>query len=170
ICFSLTYSPGSRRELPTRSRVLLLVAFLVPVGAFLVFLNALVPIFPPIVTGGSGWISAHAAAKTLNGILLVAAVLILMNLERTFRAAVGTMQWRIKFVVLGLGIVFGARIYTLSQGVLFSGQVMAFTDVDTAALLIGSALMAVGFLRSGFGEIDVYPSHAVLRTSLTVLL
>ena len=30
--------------------------------------------------------------------------------------------------------------------------------------------MAVAFLRSGFGEIDVYPSHAVLRTSLTVLL
>ena len=27
-----------------------------------------------------------------------------------------------------------------------------------------------GFRRSGFGEIDVYPSHAVLRTSLTVLL
>jgi putative PEP-CTERM system histidine kinase len=30
--------------------------------------------------------------------------------------------------------------------------------------------MVVAFVRSGFGEIDVYPSHAVLRTSLTVLL
>src|SRR5206468_12322169 len=66
--------------------------------------------------------------------------------------------------------VFGARIYTLSQGLLFSGEVLGLTDVDTAALLIGCALMAVGFLRRGFGEIDVYPSHAVLRTSLTVLL
>ncbi len=93
-----------------------------------------------------------------------------MNLEKTFRSAVGTMRWRIKFIVLGLGIVFGARIYTLSQGLLFSGEVLALTDVDTAALLIGSALMAVAFLRSGFGEIDVYPSHAVLRTSLTALL
>src|SRR5436190_16896176 len=106
----------------------------------------------------------------LNGFLLLVTVLVLMNLEKTFRSAVGTMRWRIKFIVLGLGIVFGARIYTLSQGLLFSGEVLNSTDVDTAALLIGSALMAVAFLRSGFGEIDVYPSHAVLRTSLTALL
>ena len=170
LCFSLTYSRGNPRELPTRSRVLILVAFLVPVGAFLVFLNQLVPIFPTTVTGGNRWISADAAAKTLNGILLVAAMLILMNLERTFRAAVGTMQWRIKFIVLGLGIVFGARIYTLSQALLFSGGAPPLSDVDTVALLIGCALIVVAIVRSGFAEIDVYPSRAVLGTSLTILL
>ena len=170
LCFSLTYSRGNPRELPTRSRVLILVAFLVPLGAFLVFLNQMVPIFPPTVTGGNRWISADAAAKTLNGILLVAAMLILMNLERTFRAAVGTMQWRIKFIVLGLGIVFGARIYTLSQALLFSGGAPPLSDVDTVALLIGCALIVVAIVRSGFAEIDVYPSRAVLGTSLTILL
>jgi putative PEP-CTERM system histidine kinase len=170
LCFSLTYSRGNPRELSTGSRVLILVAFLVPVGAFLVFLNQMVPIFPPIATGGSRWISADAAAKTLNGILLVAAMLILMNLERTFRAAVGTMQWRIKFIVLGLGIVFGARIYTLSQALLFSGGAPPLSDVDTVALLIGCALIVVAIVRSGFAEIDVYPSRAVLGTSLTILL
>jgi putative PEP-CTERM system histidine kinase len=73
-------------------------------------------------------------------------------------------------MVLGLGIVFGARIYTLSQALLFSGDIMALMDVDAVALLIGCTLIAVAFLRSGFAEIDVYPSHAVLRASLTVLL
>jgi putative PEP-CTERM system histidine kinase len=170
LCFSLTYSRGNPRELPARSRVLVLVAFLVPIGVFLVFLSQLTPIFPRIATGQNGWITADAAAKTLNGILLVAAVLILMNIERTFRAAVGTMQWRIKFIVLGLGIVFGARIYTLSQALLFSGGSPPLNDVDTVALLIGCALIVMAFVRSGFAEIDVYPSHAVLRTSLTVLL
>ncbi len=170
LCFSLTYSRGNPRDLPVKSRALVLAAFLVPICVFLVFLNQLTPIFPRIATGGNGWISAEVAAKTLNGILLVAAVLILMNLERTFRAAVGTMQWRIKFIVLGLGIVFGARIYTLSQPLLFSGGAPPLNDVDTVALLIGCALIVVTFVRSGFGEIDVYPSHAVLRTSLTVLL
>jgi putative PEP-CTERM system histidine kinase len=80
------------------------------------------------------------------------------------------MRWRIKFIVLGLAIVFGSRIYTLSQGLVFSGEMMVLTDVDIVALLIGCALLAVASLRSGFGAIDVYPSHAVLRTSLTVLL
>ena len=44
------------------------------------------------------------------------------------------------------------------------------SNVDSAALLIGCSLIVVAFLRSGFGEIDVYPSHAVLRTSLTFVL
>jgi putative PEP-CTERM system histidine kinase len=171
LCFSLTYSRGNPRELPARSRFLVLVAFLIPVGVSLIFLDQFVSIFPRIGgIGGNRWINADAAGKTLNGILLVAAVLILMNLERTFRAAVGTMQWRIKFIVLGLGVVFGARIYTLSQALLFSGGAPPLNDVDIVALLIGCALMVVALVRSGFGEIDVYPSHAVLRRSLTVLL
>jgi putative PEP-CTERM system histidine kinase len=170
LCFSLTYSRGSSREFPARSRFLVLAAFLVPVGVSLVFREQLAPIFPHSESDGDWWISSHAAAKTLNVFLLMAAVLVLVNLERTFRSAVGTMQWRIKFMVLGLGIVFGARIYTLSQALLFSGDIMALMDVETGALLIGCTLIAVAFVRSGFGEIDVYPSHAVLRTSLTVLL
>ena len=93
-----------------------------------------------------------------------------MNLERTFRSAVGTMRWRIKFLILGLGVVFGARIYTCSQGLLFTGQSLALTAVDTCALLIGCVLMAIGYFRSRFGDVDVYPSRAVLHTSLTVLV
>src|SRR5947208_8669192 len=170
LCFSLTYSRGKSRELPARSRFLILAAVLAPVGVSLIFLDQLAPILPHSASGGNWWSSSHAAAKTLNAFLLVAAVLVLVNLERTFRSAVGTMQWRIKFMVLGLGIVFGARIYTLSQALLFSGDMMALIDVETGALLIACILITVAFLRSGFGEIDVYPSHAVLRTSLTVLL
>ncbi len=170
LCFSLTYSRGNSRKFPARSRFLVLMAFLIPVGVSLVFRDQLAPIFPHNQSGGNWWVSSHAAAKTLNGLLLIAAVLVLVNLERTFRSAVGTMQWRIKFMVLGLGIVFGARIYTLSQALLFSGDMMALMDVETGALLIGCTLITVAFLRSGLGEIDVYLSHAVLRKSLTVLL
>jgi len=170
LCFSLTYLRGGPREFPVRSRFLILAALLVPVGVSLLLREQLAPVFPQSESGETWWIGSHAAAKTLNGFLLLVTVLVLMNLEKTFRSAVGTMRWRIKFIVLGLGIVFGARIYTLSQGLLFSGEIMVLSDVDIVALLIGCALMAVAFLRSGFGEIDVYPSHAVLRTSLTVLL
>src|SRR6266700_3567569 len=168
LCFSLTYSRGAPRESLARSRFLLLAAFLLPVGVTLAFREQLASILPE--NEADWWVRFHLAAKTLHALLLIGAVLILMNLERTFRSAVGTMQWRIKFMVLGLGVIFGARIYTLSQALLFSGDIMALMDVETVSLLIGCTLMAVAFLRSGFAEIDVYPSHAVLRTSLTVLL
>ena len=52
----------------------------------------------------------------LNVILLVALVLILTNLEQTFRSAVGTMRWRIKFVIVALAVIFGARLYVREPG------------------------------------------------------
>jgi len=170
VCFSLTYSRGSARALPARAWFLVLAALLIPVGMSLVFRDQLVPVSPYTETSADWWGRSNAAAKILNGFQLIAAVVILMNLEKTFRSAVGTMQWRIKFLIIGLGIVFGARIYTLSQALLFSGDVLVLSDVDTVALLIGCVLVVIAFVRSGFGEIDVYPSHAALRTSLTFVL
>jgi putative PEP-CTERM system histidine kinase len=170
VCFSLTYSRGSARTLPARAWLLVLAALLIPIGMSLVFRDQLVPASPYTAPDADWWVRSNAAAKILNGLQLVAAVVILMNLEKTFRSAVGTMQWRIKFLVIGLGIVFGARIYTLSQALVFSADVLVLSDVETVALLIGCVLIVIAFVRSGFGEIDVYPSHAVLRTSLTFVL
>ena len=170
ICFSLTYSRGSPRTLPLRSRLLILAAFIIPVGISLIFKNQLLPVSPYSDVDANWWVRSHAAARILNGFQLISAVVVLMNLERTFRSAVGTMQWRIKFIVIGLGIIFGARVYITSQALLFSEGILVLSGVDSAALLIGCALMVVAFLRSGFGEIDVYPSHAVLRTSVTFVL
>jgi hypothetical protein len=158
ICFSLTYSRANARTLPKQSRLLVLVALLVPVGISLIFRNQLMPVSPYAEPG--------VAATILNGFQVVAAVVILMHLERTFRSAVGTMQWRIKFIVIGLGIIFGARIYTASQALLFSESILVLSSVDTAALLIGCALIVVAFLRS-VNEIEVYP-RMLLRT-LTVV-
>jgi putative PEP-CTERM system histidine kinase len=170
VCFSLTYSRGNSRTLPARTWFLVLAALLIPIWMSVVCRNQLLPASPYAEPGADWWIRSSAAANVLDGFQLVAAVVILVNLEKTFRSAVGTMQWRIKFLVIGLGIVFGARIYTLSQALLFSADIFALSDVGTIALLIGCALMVIAFARSGFGEIDVYPSHAVLRTSLTFVL
>src|SRR5437667_6545591 len=166
VCFSLTYSRGGARTLPARTWFLVLAALLIPVGMSLVLRDQLVPVSPYTEPGAAWWVRSHPAAKTLSAFQLVAAVLVLMNLEKTFRSAVGTMQWKIKFLVIGLGVVFGARIYTLSQALLFSADVLVVTNVDTVAFLIGCALIVVALVRSRFGEIDVYLSHAVLRTSL----
>ena len=93
-----------------------------------------------------------------------------MNLEQTFRSAVGTMRWRIKFVVLALAVIFGARLYVRSQAILFSAPDMALWGVESGALLIGCVFLALAYARTGWAEIDVYPSPAVLRSSLTVLI
>lgn len=168
LCFSLTYSRGDHREFLKKWRPLIFATFLIPIGLLALFGGGLFYAQPQ--TGESPWWQTFGAATAFNGFLLLNAVLILMNLERTFRSAVGTMLWRIKFFILGLGVIFGARVYTQSQALLFSANTLALSSIETVALLVGATLMAIGYFRSGFKEIDVYPSRAVLHTSLTVLL
>jgi len=169
--FSLTYSRGNYRESLARWRFLLLAAFVLPVALALAFRGELVQVLPFPGPGAGFWFRLGGQpAKALNVLCLVATVLILMNLERTFRSAVGTTRWRIKFFVLGLAVIFGARFYARSQALVFSGYDLALTNIETVALLLGCVLMAAAYFRSGFIEIDVYPSRAVLHTSVTVLL
>jgi len=170
LTFGLTYSRADYRNFLVRSRWMLAGAFLVPLLALAAVYSPLfyvVAYEPP----AHGWgLMLGEPAKILNILILVSTVLILTNIERTFRAAVGTMRWRIKFLVLGLGVIFGARIYTQSQALLFSDYSPSQLSVEATALLIGCALIAVAYIRNGFNEIDVYPSRAVLHTSVTVLL
>jgi putative PEP-CTERM system histidine kinase len=170
LCFSVTYARGDDRQSLSKSWLALLAVFLIPLPLLTGFQSPLIGVIPSASDGLRWWVTFNTPAKVLNALLLLSTVLILMNVERTFRSAVGTMRWRIKFLVLGLGIVFGARIYTQSQTLLFSGHDLALGDIETGSLLIGCILMAIGYFRTDFKDVDVYPSRTVLHTSFTLLL
>lgn len=169
-CFSLSYSRGSFSPPSSRKSWLLGMALLLPVSLAFWSRKDLVRALPFSTTDSTSWVSYSLPGKILNVLLLLGAVLILMNLERTLRSAVGTVRWRIKFVILGLGVIFGVRIYTRSQDLLFSGHQLALASVETGAVVVGCLLIGVAYFRHGFKDVDVYPSRAVLHTSLTVLL
>ncbi len=170
LCFSLTYSRANYRDFLVRSRLLLITALLIPLcwlPALRGYLFNIASFQEPL----EGWVVLfQPAAKLLNAAVLIAMVLILTNLEQTFRSAVGTMRWRIKFLIIGLAVIFGARIYAATESLLFSGYGLAELNIRSVSLLIGGALISIGYFRRGFGEIDLYPSRAVLHTSVTVLL
>lgn len=170
LLFSLSYSRGNYREFLLRWRFLLTAAFLLPVVISVGYRTGVLH----FLLDGEGaqpvWLSFGGAAKTLSILFLIATVLIMLNLEKTFRSAVGITRWRIKFLVLGLAIIFGARIYIESQRLLFSDYSPALIDIETGAVLIGCTLMAVAYLRNGFAGFDVYPSQTVLQSSFTLLL
>ena len=52
-------------------------------------------------SAGDHWIlRLGGPGIVLHLLFLLSAILVLMNLERTFRSSVGTMRWRIKFMIL----------------------------------------------------------------------
>lgn len=170
LCFSLTYSRTDYGTLLTRWTIPLAIVGLVPFVLSLAFRSQL---FQVVGTGTEidVWrLQFGPVAQALNAVLLIALVMILMNLEQTFRSAVGTMRWRIKFVMLGLVMIFGARLYVRSQAMLFSAPDMTLWGIESGALLIGCAFLTLAYLRTGWAEVAVYPSSAVLRSSLTILI
>ena len=165
--FSLTWSrpvPNYRESLK-RLRIPIAIVALLPVVLLLLFRQQ----FPDAV-GEEIHPRFGAIANVSNAILLVGCLWTLMNLEQTFRSAVGTGRWRIKFVTIGLAVIFGARLYVLAQELLYSGYDLRWSGIESGALLIGCVCLAVSYKRTGFVEIDVYPSRAVLQTSLTALI
>ena len=170
LAFSLTYSRGNYLEFLTRWRLFLAAAFVIPVGLALVFRLELVHLLPLGENGqGWGW-SFGQAGRTVNVLCLIAAVMALNNLEKTFRSALGTMRWRIKYLILGLAVILAGRIYSLSQDMLYAAHDVTLTDFESVALLVGCALMTIAYLRDGFSAIDVYPSHSVLQGTITLVL
>jgi putative PEP-CTERM system histidine kinase len=167
LCFSLTYSRSNYREFLNRWRVPLALIVVVPVVLVLGLQDQLVS----LETYQDGWgLRFGATAEVLDVVLLLAFVMILMNLEQTFRSAVGTMRWRIKFVVVALALIFGARLYVRIQAILFPGSDFALWSIESSALLIGCLFLTVAYGRTRLAEIDVYPSLAVVRSSLTILI
>ena len=169
LCFSLAYSRGNYREFLARWRIVLIGLAILPLGLTIAFHRTLITrLFES--DADQLWVKYSIAARPINILVLIGLVLILMNLEKTFRSAVGIMRWRIKFMVIGLGLICIVKIYNCSQVLLFSAGNFALAQVDAGALIIGGSLIVVGYFRRGLTEAEIYPSHAVLENSITVML
>ncbi|PYJ08040.1 MAG: PEP-CTERM system histidine kinase PrsK, partial [Verrucomicrobia bacterium] len=172
LVFSLTYARGNDREFLAKWRWVVTGAFALPVALVALFGRHLVSAVPPAGDGERWGLAWGASGLVLQVIFLTTAVLVLINLERTYRAAVGTMRWRIKFTVVGLGVLFAVRGYTSSQVVFSSSKAvdLALQHLNSGALLISCMLIARSLFRAGHFAVDIYPSHRLLHNSLTALL
>jgi putative PEP-CTERM system histidine kinase len=167
--FSLTYARGNYAEFLNRWRFALVAAFLLPIGLVIFFCKGLM--VSAGQTEAGNWVFRLGLPGVFFNLLcLVGWVLILMNLERTYRAAVGTMLWRIKFMILGLGVIFAVRAYLSSQALLFCALDPALEAVSNMGMLLGGALILRSLFRAGHFNTDVYPSHSAVHNSLAVIM
>jgi putative PEP-CTERM system histidine kinase len=168
VLFSLRYARGNTdRHLPRWLPMLVAIVVLPPGFAWFYREQLILKISQNPIT--QQWIiGLRWPAAVLYVIRMLAALVVLINLERTFRASIGTMRWRIKYLVLGLAVVFIVRIYTSSQVLLFHGEDQRWCVMEATALLLGSLLIIRALPRAGVFDLEVYPSHEVLRHSLTL--
>jgi putative PEP-CTERM system histidine kinase len=170
LLFALTYARANYKGVLSRWRWVVVAVFVVPLALSTFFQKSFF-IDEPVLVSSLAWLIRFGSpGYVFHLCLLVSAVLILMNLERTLRASVGHMRWQIKYMVLGIGAIFGVQIYTSSQSLLFNSVNTGLTLVDTGVLFIANALILRSLLRPGSFKLEFYPSQSFLYNSFTVLI
>ncbi len=170
LLFTLTYARGGGAEFVRRWRWILGVLFVLPVGLTASVWSRLSEDAPYYTAEN---VLLHPLSQTgvfLQAAFLIGMILCLMNIEKTLRAARGTMRWRIKYTLIGLGILFAVRGYGAIQGMLYSALSDQLDAIHALALILGSALVFLSLLRAPLHSADVYPSHSMLSGSLTLVL
>ena len=129
-----------------------------PTSLVFIFLPHEYIISRPSSLYSSGTITLGFAGKVIQVMVVAGSVVALMNLERTNRAAVSTLRWRVKYVLLGCATILATR-FTLAREALIYGSIAPSIDtISTAAVAISVVLIMVGLLRDGSFNIDLYPS------------
>ena len=172
LLFSLTYARENAREFIHRWRWLLVSAFILPLGLGVLSITSL-----PALEYSKG--PNHVPLANLSwlgavGVLLLlfSSVLVLVNLERTFRASIGMIRWRIKFMLMGVAVLFVIRLFTAIQTLLYREIDLSLEGMNSGALLVAFVLILRSLFRTAplALKMNVHPSQSVLRGSLTVFL
>jgi putative PEP-CTERM system histidine kinase len=170
LLFSVHFARANSRDIAAQWRWVILASFVLP--------------FVLVITGQHALFTARLRFDTAFGWVLplgwtgygfslsslLISVVILMHFERTLRASTGSLRWQIKFMLLGLGSLFAAQIYTDSQVLLFASTTRRLNVFTSWAVIVANAFMIGSFMRHRFLSVDIYLSRRGLHNSLTVLL
>lgn len=170
--FSLGYARANYREYLQRSRWLLAGILFVPLLLAAWSFNTLY-FYPDLllIELPTSWVLPLSREGYLLTVLqLLAAVFVLANLERTFRAASGAIRWRIKFLLFGVGLIFAARVYAAGQSLLYTSTLPVSIFAESAAIVAGILLMSVSFFRMARESTQFYVSEELLSNSITFAL
>lgn len=167
--FSLSFARSNYAEFLSKWKWTLILFFIAPL--------AMVTMFRGVFFAGIPLMSAAGFLLTPVGwsgyfwylFWIVCSVLILMNLERTLRHSTGHKRWQIKFMILGVGSIFGIHIFTDSQVILFRVLNTSLDIVNAGALLVGTILVSRSLFRGSALSVGLHLSHQFLYSSFTVL-
>ena len=169
LLFVLSFGRGDFRPVLAKRKWVVLATFLIP----LVFVVLLWSYFFQDVSfhRDYGWVFELSLSGYVFHIwFLLSLVPLVMILERTLRASTGLTRWQVKFLLLGIGGIFAARIYTSSQVLIIRNINPDIEMINASALILSNFLILAAVLRAGVLKFDIYFSQRVLQHSLTAIL
>ena len=171
LLFALSFGRENHKEVMAKWRWVILAVWAIPISMVTIFKRSFFEGNPVFIDISSSWVFPIGWSGYLFFLcFLVGGVLILMNLERTLRASTGRMRWQIKFMVLGMGGFFAARIYTGGQTLLFNSLNTELNMINVGALVVADILVLRSVWRAPLFNINFYLSQSILYNSISVLI
>lgn len=168
--FSLVYARGNAEDALRRRRSLVRAAYVAPLLLAGIFWRDLAfalsdPQAPNRIVPAMG-----QSGVLVHLCLVLAVVFALTNLERILRESVGTMRWRVKYTVLGIGAFGVIRLYTGSQEILYGFSASSMFALNAAGFALTCALLVLSTRRGNLQSVDLYVSEHVLVRSATLVI
>lgn len=118
----------------------------------------------------ASFLAARLGVVAVAGIVMqvLATVAVLVGLETYLRTASRESLWRSKYLVLGLATIFVARLYFLSQTLLFHVLFAGYLTAGSAILLAGNVAIGGSLLRARLREAEVTISRRLLYRSVVL--
>jgi putative PEP-CTERM system histidine kinase len=101
---------------------------------------------------------------------LLISVVLLSNVEKTYKAARPRQRWQIKYTILAVVGIFGSLIYLDSQALLYDSLGLNYQLLFSFVLAMCSLMLFFSMFRGGVPEAQVYVSGGFLYRSLTLFL
>jgi putative PEP-CTERM system histidine kinase len=108
-------------------------------------------------------------AKYFHILMLLIVIIILMNLEYTFRSSSGLERWQIKYLLFGMGAILLFYVYLLTQRLLYNIIDMNNVFVMSTALIVANGLITYSVLRNKIIDGDIYVSRKIIYSSFSLI-
>ncbi|HLG31270.1 MAG TPA: histidine kinase N-terminal 7TM domain-containing protein, partial [Candidatus Brocadiales bacterium] len=166
LTFSLAFAHPDPKQILVRRRMLL-IALLFASLVFLLFTGSDAFLYPGSDTNTSiPVLKLGPVGRWFYIYMLLSSVLILAQLENTFRSASESQRRQIKFLIVGIGTIFAFSIYTSSQTLLFSTIFTQLIPMEAILILIALGMMAYSLVRHKNLEVDLFVSRHVVYGSV----
>ena len=167
LLFSLTYS---RKEYKEISAFWKLALFISALPLFFVVSLPFDLFFYSQDTGIEKITFLNAAGYYFYLFILIYAILTMINLEGTLRASSGSIRWRIKYTLIGVGGIMASIVFYYSQAILYQSIDISLQPVRGTIVIISSLLIIISIFRQTFPKEELFVSRGIFYRSLTLLI
>ncbi len=169
LLFSLTFARANVKSTLQRWRSILGGFYLVPLS-LLCFLRSPLFLHSLNFDSSTSYLPVGKVGYAFFLFLLLSLIVVLMNLELTFRTSSGRARLQIKYMIIGTGAILALKIYEAGQVLLFSAIRLDTLPIHSSSLLIANALIFFFVVHYKLLDANIFVSRLILFKSVTLLL